>query len=182
MSWVCSFGVLNCNVCRRPDRTVPKKAAVPTSTREYLSVPYSSKDFAKRMGAWWDGSARQWYIGPKASPAQAAVLRDKFTATPFEETQNPAPRFVAEAVSAPSLPDGDRWGDSVEYVTKSAKTVTIPQQSAPVAEAAPVVEVSFADLMQRTVKLSETKTSYHADVSLLNEAISAHETLKQATV
>ncbi|MFC4653133.1 DUF5710 domain-containing protein [Lactococcus nasutitermitis] len=35
----------------------------------YLEVPYSEKDEAKRLGAWWDKEKRKWQIDENANPS-----------------------------------------------------------------------------------------------------------------
>jgi len=35
-----------------------------STARRYLSVPYGDKEFAKRLGARWDGAAKSWYVPP----------------------------------------------------------------------------------------------------------------------
>lgn len=46
--------------------------------RTYLNVPFTEKDEAKRLGAKWDPSNRQWYVpaGASVSPFRHWIKRE----------------------------------------------------------------------------------------------------------
>ena len=39
-------------------------------SKTYLRCPFSQKDEAKALGAWWDMAARKWYV-PAGKPLQS---------------------------------------------------------------------------------------------------------------
>jgi len=70
MAWTCSFGVPNCQECRRPGVTPPAasrsygssyKEKVPAANRVFLNVRFTQKDEAKRLGARWCPDTKKWY-------------------------------------------------------------------------------------------------------------------------
>lgn len=63
-----------------PRRSRVSSASAEQSCREkerkivWLDVPYSSKDEAKRLGAWWNPNIRRWYVPPHVDEAKRSVL------------------------------------------------------------------------------------------------------------
>jgi hypothetical protein len=39
------------------------------NVQAYLKVPFEEKDEAKSLGAWWDSTAKKWYV-PKGKPLE----------------------------------------------------------------------------------------------------------------
>ncbi len=50
-------------------------------TRVYLEVPYSEKDQAKELGAWWDPDLRKWFVpsGIESAPFERWFPKEKET-------------------------------------------------------------------------------------------------------
>ena len=42
--------------------------------RHYFECPYSEKDTAKALGAWWDGQEKKWFARPGLNAAQRDAL------------------------------------------------------------------------------------------------------------
>lgn len=69
-----------------PDKSV--------TTREYLDVPYDSRDYAKEAGALWDSVEKSWYKGPNADHAALDIFKPNENAR--QENVSPREEFTEE--------------------------------------------------------------------------------------
>lgn len=95
--WRCSYGVVNCRICRRTDINQEEKrrlcyeryqTRVAPDNRMYLNVPFAQKDQAKKLGGMWDSTQRKWYIDlTKADVAKFVQWGAKVLQQQAEELQ-----------------------------------------------------------------------------------------------
>ncbi len=139
MSWVCSYGVTNCTVCRRPPlrSLAAYRAMVPQEDRLWLVVRFAEKDKVKALGARWCPDRRAWYADRKSDTK------------PFGKWLSPADRLAASkerlaAVKAkpPAATIIDTPPMTMDELMESATSVA----DSPIDEPAPGV-ASFDELM-----------------------------------
>ena len=104
-------------------------------TRQYLDVPYRSKDAAKGLGARFDGSVKRWYVeaGVDLAPFAAWLPAEAATAAPTHRTM--------------ALPDG-----AVSELVVSKRGISLSQLLSGVATA---VARAFPESIWTLVEVSE---------------------------
>lgn len=81
----------------------------PNSERQYLDVPYSDKQAAKKLGAQWDADRQAWYVPPGADPQPFA----KWTA---QEATKTAQEAVSDASRSQRSSDGEKNAQNRVYL------------------------------------------------------------------
>lgn len=174
MVWRCSYGVVNCPECRRPDRPVSPKipgrfadynAVVPSEHRAYLATRFSDKNTVKGLGARWDAERRQWYADRRQSlePFQRWLPKGAIAAPP------PAAQTRAEATgrmierAKPATNNMQRLVRRIERsTTVQAEPVSEAEISAMLATPTPVapnpepVSFTFDDILAATGNVDTT--------------------------
>lgn len=89
-----------------------------TQGRKYLCVPYAEKNQAKKLGAWWDAAAKQWYAPSQTVWNRCAKWQPQ---TPKAEVVYP-PKPATKAVeTAPPVQSMDDYG-TIRTVSKPVQT------------------------------------------------------------
>jgi len=81
-------------------------ASVGNTDRQYLAVPYTSRNEAKAAGALWDTNAKSWYAGPRADMEKLKVWLPENVKSQQEPAMTPREEFAEALAELGCVVDG----------------------------------------------------------------------------